>query len=82
MRAYNKKLEYFGASADASDSILEIEYLPAFPNGQPALNQMLQEDIAAFLQSLANTQKLIIGLFVLLSVVGVCSALVLLQKFI
>ncbi|MBL4867746.1 MAG: hypothetical protein JKY67_15365 [Pseudomonadales bacterium] len=65
--------------ANISDAILEIDYTLKLPNGEPALDLVLQEDITAFLNSLAKTQILTIGLFVLLGVVGVSVALVLLQ---
>ena len=65
--------------APQSDSVLNIVYSPALTNGEPALYLTLQEDVTAFMDSLASTQQLIIGLFVLLGVVGVGVALGLLE---
>ncbi|MBV1883217.1 MAG: Hpt domain-containing protein [Pseudomonadales bacterium] len=67
-------------SSASQENILEINYFPKLSNGQPAMKLVLQEDITVFRNSIIHTQKMIVGLFVGLGILGLAIALVLLRK--
>jgi len=81
IQAINHKDLYKSKSwTELSDTSLEIVYTQTLANGEPGLHFILQEDVTEFLHSLANTQFLIIGLFVLLGFIGVAATLFILQR--